>query len=80
MPVKDGFAALLEICDHPGFSRVPVVALTAKAIPGPDRILAAGFDAYAIKSIDMNKSENAWMSVALIPKQENTYERSGKQA
>ncbi len=56
MPVKDGFAALLEIRDHPRFSRVPVVALTAKAmVLDRDRILAAGFDAYVTKPIDITK-------------------------
>jgi CheY-like chemotaxis protein len=56
MPVKDGFAALLEIRNHPRFSRLPVMALTAKAMQlDRDRILAAGFDAYVTKPIDVAK-------------------------
>jgi two-component system cell cycle response regulator DivK len=56
MPVKDGFAALAEIRKHPRFSRVPVVAVTAKAmLLDHDRILAAGFDAYVTKPIDIAK-------------------------
>jgi len=56
MPVKDGFAALVEIRSHPRFSRIPVVAVTAKAmLLERDRILAAGFDAYITKPIDIAK-------------------------
>jgi CheY-like chemotaxis protein len=54
MPVKDGFAALAEIRHHPRFSRVPVMAVTAKAmLLDHDRILAAGFDSYVTKPIDI---------------------------
>ena len=56
MPVKDGFAALVEIRNHPRFSSVPVMAVTAKAmLLDRDRILAAGFDAYITKPIDIAK-------------------------
>ena len=56
MPVKDGFAALVEIRRHPRFSGIPVIAVTAKAmLPDRDRILTAGFDAYVTKPIDIAK-------------------------
>ncbi|MGA9626812.1 MAG: response regulator [Bryobacteraceae bacterium] len=56
MPVKDGFAALAEIRKNPRFSDIPVVAVTAKAmVLDRDRILAAGFDAYVTKPIDITK-------------------------
>jgi CheY-like chemotaxis protein len=56
MPVKDGFAALIEIRNHPRFSRIPVIAMTAKAMLfDRDRIVAAGFDAYVTKPIDIAK-------------------------
>jgi CheY-like chemotaxis protein len=56
MPVKNGFAALAEIRNHPRFSRIPVMAVTAKAmLLDRDRILAAGFDAYVTKPIDIAK-------------------------
>jgi CheY-like chemotaxis protein len=56
MPVKGGFATLVEIRNHPRFSRVPVMAVTAKAmLLDRDRILAAGFDAYVTKPIDIAK-------------------------
>jgi len=54
MPVKGGFDTLVEIRRHPRFSRVPVMAVTAKAmLLDHDRILAAGFDAYITKPIDI---------------------------
>ena len=54
MPGKGGFAALVEIRNHPRFSHVPVMAVTAKAmLLDHDRILAAGFDAYITKPIDI---------------------------
>jgi CheY-like chemotaxis protein len=56
MPVKDGFAALAEIRNHPRFSDIPVIAVTAKAmLLDRDRIQAAGFDAYVTKPIDIAK-------------------------
>jgi len=72
MPVKGGFATLVEIRKHPRFSRVPVMAVTAKAmLLDHDRILAAGFDAYVTKPIDMRSYENAWMSYWAHPEKEN---------
>ena len=56
MPVKDGFAALAEIRNHPRFSDIPVIAVMAKAmLLDRDRIQAAGFDAYVTKPIDIAK-------------------------
>ena len=56
MPVKGGFAALVEIRNHPRFSDIPVLALTAKAmLLDRDRIRNAGFDAYVTKPIDIAK-------------------------
>jgi CheY-like chemotaxis protein len=56
MPVKDGWAALVEIRNHPRFSDIPVMALTAKAmLLDRDRIRTAGFDAYVTKPIDIAK-------------------------
>jgi CheY-like chemotaxis protein len=56
MPVKDGFAALVEIRNHPRFSAIPVMAVTAKAmLLDRDRIETAGFDACLTKPIDVAK-------------------------
>ena len=54
MPVKDGFAALVEIRKNPRFSGIPVMAVTAKAMqPDRERIVTAGFDACITKPIDV---------------------------
>lgn len=56
MPVKDGYAALVEIRKNPRFSGIPVMAVTAKAMRlDRDRILTAGFDACITKPIDVAK-------------------------
>jgi two-component system cell cycle response regulator DivK len=76
MPVKDGFAALAEIRKHPRFSRVPVVAVTAKAmLLDHDRILAAGFDAYVTKPIDIAKLRGRVDELLDRHPKENAHER-----
>lgn len=53
LPGKDGFALLQEIRQSP-FSALRVVALTAHAMTGDrERALAAGFDGYITKPIDI---------------------------
>ena len=53
LPGKDGFALLREIRESP-FSGLRVVALTAHAMTGDrERALAAGFDGYITKPIDI---------------------------
>ena len=53
LPGKDGFALLREIRDSP-HAALPVVALTAHAMSGDrERALAAGFDGYITKPIDI---------------------------
>jgi two-component system, cell cycle response regulator DivK len=53
LPGKDGFALLREIRESP-FSALRVVALTAHAMTGDrERALAAGFDGYITKPIDI---------------------------
>jgi len=54
MPGLDGFGVLRELRQHPQLLRPPIVALTAYAMAGDaERALAAGFDAYATKPIDV---------------------------
>jgi two-component system, cell cycle response regulator DivK len=53
LPGKDGFALLQQIRDS-SFSKLRVVALTAHAMTGDrERALAAGFDGYITKPIDI---------------------------
>ncbi|HET9066014.1 MAG TPA: response regulator [Gemmatimonadales bacterium] len=55
MPGKDGFALLAEIRAS-AHTALPVVALTAHAMAGDrDRALAAGFDGYITKPIDIRR-------------------------
>jgi two-component system, cell cycle response regulator DivK len=54
LPGQDGFELLREIRESP-FSALRVVALTAHAMTGDrERALAAGFDGYITKPIDIH--------------------------
>ena len=55
LPGKDGFALLSEIRRSP-HARLRVLALTAHAMQGDrERALAAGFDGYITKPIDIRR-------------------------
>jgi two-component system cell cycle response regulator DivK len=52
----DGVAALRQLRSLPATATIPVVALTAFAMdPDRDRLLAAGFDGYLVKPIDIKR-------------------------
>jgi len=54
LPGCDGFAALERLRSNAGTSSIPVVALTAFAMPADhERCLAAGFDGYVEKPISV---------------------------
>jgi CheY-like chemotaxis protein len=54
MPVQDGFGVIRELRSDDHFGRLPVVAVTASAMIGDrERAIAAGFDSYIAKPIDL---------------------------
>jgi two-component system, cell cycle response regulator DivK len=54
LPGEDGVAALSWLRAEPGLATVPVVALTAFAMRHDrERFLAAGFDGYILKPIEV---------------------------
>jgi CheY-like chemotaxis protein len=56
MPQLDGFGTIERIRRMPAFTAVPVVALTALAMPDDrERTLRAGFSAYMTKPVDFRE-------------------------
>ena len=54
LPGMDGYTVLRRLREEPALDRVPVVAVTANAMPRDvERGLAAGFDDYVTKPIDI---------------------------
>jgi len=56
MPEMDGFTAMREIRSRPEWSKVPIIALTAKAMKDDqEKCLAAGANDYIAKPLDVEK-------------------------
>lgn len=58
MPLQDGFSVIRELRNDDRFHELPVVAVTATAMMGDrERAMAAGFNSYIAKPIDLCKIE-----------------------
>ncbi|WP_055049009.1 response regulator [Devosia sp. A16] len=56
MPVMDGLTATREIRKNPGLKKLPIIALTAKAMPDDQqRCIEAGANDYMAKPLDVEK-------------------------
>ncbi len=56
MPVMDGLTAMQEIRKNPGWKKLPIIALTAKAMPDDQqRCIDAGANDYMAKPLDVEK-------------------------
>jgi len=56
MPEMDGFTAMEEIRKDPRFARLPIIAVTAKAMKNDqDRCLSAGANDYLAKPIELDR-------------------------
>jgi len=58
MPLQDGFSVIRDLRNDNRFASLPVVAVTASAMIGDrERAIAAGFDSYVAKPIDLREVE-----------------------
>ncbi|TFW35762.1 ATP-binding protein [Massilia horti] len=78
LPGMSGTEVLKELRRDPRTADIPVLALTANAMPRDiERGLAAGFDRYLTKPIEIDKFTEAIDSVLAQPADHHAIERSG---
>ncbi|MEE3717068.1 GAF domain-containing protein [Tumidithrix elongata RA019] len=71
MPVLDGLEAIKQIRDDRQFAHIPIIALTALAMPGDrEKCLAAGANEYLTKPVKLKQLANV-MQQLLAVKDEN---------
>lgn len=69
MPLQDGFSVLQALRKESPFQKLRVVALTASAMMGDrERVIAAGFDSYIAKPIDLAEVEAQVAVLASSPR------------
>jgi PAS domain S-box-containing protein len=67
LPVMDGLTAIRCLRDDPALAKVPIIALTALALPGDrERCLAAGAHAYLAKPVGLHTLV-ATIATVLVP-------------
>ncbi|MBF0310594.1 MAG: CHASE domain-containing protein [Magnetococcales bacterium] len=68
MPVLDGYRTIEAIRRQPRFAGLPIVALTAKAMPGDrERCLNAGASAYLAKPVEIGKLFELMKTLLVLP-------------
>jgi len=69
MPLQDGFTVIHELRNGVRFRQLPVIAVTAAAMMGDrERAIAAGFDSYIAKPVDLSEIEAQVKALAPPPR------------
>jgi CheY-like chemotaxis protein len=61
MPELDGYSTMNKIRQMPAFATLPIIAVTARAMPGDrEKSLAAGASDYVTKPVDTDELLASW--------------------